>query len=96
MNTNEENSKAWDFLIIILKYAPFGLVMQCNEYVHKAWKALIEKYEVSEEKKRFNDVMNRWNNYMIKYTSQDHNIWFNELFHVNLKLKKIKAKYKKY
>ena len=40
--------------------------------------------------------MNRCNNYMINDTSQDHNIWFNELFHVNLKLKKIKAKYKKY
>ena len=37
-----------------------------------------------------------WNNCRIKDTSQDSDIWFNELFHLNLKLKKIKANYYKY
>ena len=27
----------------------FGLVIQCDENVHEAWKALINKYEVSNE-----------------------------------------------
>ena len=41
-------------------------------------------------------MTNRWNNFRIKDTSQDPDIWFNELFNLNLKLKDIKAKYDKY
>ena len=42
-----------------------------------------------------NEVTNRWNNFRIKDTSQDPNIWFIEIFNLNLNFKKIKAKYKK-
>ena len=28
----------------------FGLVSQCNEDTHESWKAIIDKYEVSDEK----------------------------------------------
>ena len=31
----------------------------------------------------------------IKDTSQDHNMWFNEIFNLNLKFKKIEEKYDK-
>ena len=37
-----------------------------------------------------------WNNCSIKETSQDPDIWFNELFNLTLKFKNIKAKYEKY
>ena len=47
----EGNSKAWDFLIIILSDIPFGLTRQCNDNAHEAWMELIERYEVSEEKR---------------------------------------------
>ena len=40
-------------------------------------------------------MTNIWNNFRIKDTSQDPEIWFNRLFHLNLKRKKIKAKYEK-
>ena len=43
-----------------------------------------------------NDVTNRWNNFRIKDASKDTYIWFNDLFNLNLKLKKIKAKCEKY
>ena len=57
---------------------------------------IMDKYEVSEEKKRvLNEITNRWNTCRIKYTSQDFDIWFNELYNLNLKLKKIKEKYEK-
>ena len=46
----EGNSKAQDFLIISLTDIPFGLVRQWGENAHDAWEALIDKYEVSDEK----------------------------------------------
>ena len=92
----EVNSKAWYLLIISLAYIPFGLVMQCDNNAHETWKALIEKYEVSGEKQEgLNEVINRCNNYRIKDKNKDPDIWFNEKFNLNLKVKKIKAKYEK-
>ena len=76
---------------------PFGLARQCNENSHEAWKALIEKYEVPDETQdSLNEVTNIWNNFRIKDTSQDPDIWSNEIFNLNLKFEKIKAKYEKY
>ena len=43
-----------------------------------------------------NEVTKRWNNYRIKDTSQDPDIWFDELYNLNLKFKTIKTKYEKY
>ena len=86
----EGNSKAWDFLIIILTNIPIWLVTQCNEDANEAWKSLIEKYEVSDDKQEgLNEIKNWWNNCRIEGTSQDPDIWFNELFNLNLKFKKI-------
>ena len=57
---------------------------------------MIYKYEVSDEKQEsLNEVTNRWNNCKIKDTILDPYIWFNELYNLNLKFKKIKAKYEK-
>ena len=76
---------------------PFGLVMQCDEYSHESWKDLIEKYVVSdEEQESLNKITNRWNNCSIKDTNQDPYIWFNELFNLNPKFKKIRAKHERY
>ena len=50
MKIYEGNSKACYFLIISLTDIPFVLDRQCDENSHDAWKALIEKYEVSDEK----------------------------------------------
>ena len=80
-----------------MKDIPFGLVRKCDENDHEAWKDLIEKYEVSDERQEsLNGVTNRYKNFSIKDTSQDHDIWFNEIFNLNPKLKKIKKKYEKY
>ena len=68
----EGNSKAWYFVVISLIYTPFGLVRQCNENAHETWKALIDKYEVSDEKQEsLNEMSNRCKNCRINYTSQD-------------------------
>ena len=50
MKIYEGNYKAWNFPRISLTDIPFGLVRQCDENAHEAWKALIDKYEVSYEK----------------------------------------------
>ena len=39
---------------------------------------------------RSNEVTNRWNKFMIKDTNKDREIWFNVIFHLNLKYNKIK------
>ena len=94
MNIYEGNSKAWDVIIISLTDIPSGLVRKCGENSHVSQKALIEKYEVSYEKQEsLNEVTNRQNKCRINDTSQDPDIWFNELCNLNLKFKKIKAKY---
>ena len=91
------NSKVWYLLIIFLTDTTFGLVRQCDENAHEAWKALIDKYEVSDEKQEsLNEVTNRWNNCSIKDLIQDPDIWFNELYNLKLNFKKIKARYEKY
>ena len=97
MKIYEGNSKAWDFLIISLTDIPFWLVRQCDENAHDTWKDLIDKYEVSDEKQEsLNEVTKRWENCKIKDTSLDPDIWFNELYNINLKFNNIKAKYEKY
>ena len=50
MNIYEGKSKAWYLVIIRFIDIPFGLVRQCDENSHGAWKALIGKYELSDEK----------------------------------------------
>ena len=42
-----------------------------------------------------NEGTNKWNSYRIKDTSQYPDIWFYEVFNINLNLKKIEAKYEK-
>ena len=97
MNIYQGNSKAWGLFIICLTEINFGLVRQCDENAHDAWKVLIEKYEVSDEKQEsLNEVTNRWKNCKIKDTSLDPYFWFNELYNLNLKFNKIKANYEKY
>ena len=60
-------------------------------------KSLMGKYEVSYAKpESLNDLTNRWNSCRIKYISIDPYIWFNEIYNINLKFKKIKAKYEQY
>ena len=59
MKINEGNSKEWDFLIIILTNIPFVMVRQCDQRAHYAWKELIDKYELSDEKQ---DILNEASN----------------------------------
>ena len=97
MKIYEGNYKAWYFIIIILTDKLVGLVRQCDENAHEARKALIDKYEVSDEKQEsLNEVTNRWNNCSIKDLIQDPDIWFNELYNLKLNFKNIKARYDKY
>ena len=57
---------------------------------------MIGKYEVSDKKQEsLNKGTNRWNNFKIKDTSLDPDIWFNDLYNLILKFKKIKEKYEK-
>ena len=97
MKIYEGNSKAQDFLIIILTAITFGLVRQFDEHAHESWKYFIEKYDVSDERQEIlNEVRNMWNNCRIKETSQDQDMWFNELYNLRSKFKNTIAKYEKY
>ena len=67
MKIHEGNSKAWDLPIISLTYIPFGMVNHYDENAHDARKALIYKYEVSDDRQEIlNEVTSRWNNCKIK------------------------------
>ena len=70
MKIYEGKYKAWEFLIIILIDIPFGLVRQCDKNAHESRKAIINKYEVSDEKQEsLIEVTNSWRNCRIKDTS---------------------------
>ena len=72
------------------------MVSKCDENAYDTWKALIEKYEVSDEtQERLNEVTNRWNNCKIRNTSLDPDILFIEIYNLNLNFKKIKERYEK-
>ena len=80
MKIYDENSNAWDLLIIILIDIPFGLVRNCYENSQDELKALVDKYEVSDQKQEIlNEVTKRWNNCKTKDTILDPDIRFNEL-----------------
>ena len=97
MKIYEGNSKAWDLHLISFVEITFRLFRQCDDNAHNAWEFLIDKYELKDEKQEIlSEVTNRWNNSSIKDTSQDTDIWFNYLYNLNLKFKKIKATYGKY
>ena len=69
---------------------------QCSENANEAQKALIDKCEVSDDKKEIqNEVANRWNTCGIKYRSQESKIWFNALYILDFKLKEVKEKMRK-
>ena len=92
MKIYDQKSKTWDFLIIIFTYISSALVIQCYENSHDAWKSFIDKYEVTDERQEmFNELTKRWNNCNIKDNCFYSYIWFNELYNLNLKSKKIKA-----
>ena len=44
------NADAWDQLVLSLSGTPFDLILEANENAHEAWKLLLNKYEVSDEK----------------------------------------------
>ena len=72
------------------------LVGQCDDNSNESWKYLIGKYELSDYKQEsLNGVTNMCNNCGIKDTSPYPDIWFNELYNLNLGFKKIKSKYEK-
>ena len=75
----------------------FGMVRKCDENAHDARKALIDKYVLSDEKQEsLNEVTNMWNNYNIKDTIIDPDIWFNELYNSNPQFNNINENYEKY
>ena len=92
----EGKIKAGYFIITSLTDISFGVARKCNDSSHEAWKSLIEKYEVSDEKQEIrNEVTNRCNTCRINDTGQYPDIWFNELYNLNLKFNKIKRGYQK-
>ena len=73
------------------------MARQCNDNSHETCKAIVDKYDVSDDKQEsLNYVTNRWNKCSIRVTSQYPDISFYEQFNSNVKLNKIKARNKKY
>ena len=90
------NAHAWDQLVLSLTGAPFNLILEAKEDAHKAWKILLNKYEVSNEKQEsLTDVTIEWGACTLDGIRTDPDMWFSELFRINEKFEKIKVEYKK-
>ena len=90
------NADAWDQLVLSLTGAPFNLIMEAKEDAHKAWKILLNKYEVSNEKQEsLTDVTIERGACTLDGTRTDPDLWFSELFRINSKFDRIKKEYKK-
>ena len=90
------NADAWDQLVLSLTGSPFNLIQEANEVAHLAWKILLNKYEVSDEKQEsLTDVTEEWNSSSLRSTKIDPDDWFSVLFLINSRFEKIKKEYKK-
>ena len=90
------NADAWDQLVLSLSGTPFDLILEADENAHKAWKLLLNKYEVSDEKQEsLTDVTKEWNSAKLESVRVDPDDWFSTLFRINKKFGKIKKEYEK-
>ena len=75
------NADAWDQLVLSLSGTPFDLILEANENAHEAWKLLLNKYEVSDEKQEsLTDVTKEWNSAKLESVRIDPDDWFSKLF----------------
>ena len=90
------NADAWDQLVLSLSGTPFDLILEANENAHEAWKLLLNKYAVSDEKQEsLTDVTKEWNSAKLASVRVDPDDWFSTLFRINKKFGKIKTQYEK-
>ena len=70
--------------------------MEADGNAHLAWKILLNKFEVSEQKQEsLTDVTMEWAACKLLSTKMDPDNWFSELYHINQKFRKIKPEYEK-
>ena len=90
------NADAWDQLVLSLTGTAFDLIQEADENAHKAWKLLLRKYEVSDEKQEsLTDVTDEWNKSKLESVKMDPDDWFSTLFRINKKFGRIKKEYEK-
>ena len=72
LNHEEGNADAWDQLVLSLKGSPFNLIQEADENTYEAWKILLKKYEVSEEKiESLNEATKDWSKCNLGSTRND-------------------------
>ena len=95
-NFEKGNADAWDQLVLSLTGVQFDLIQEADENAHVAWKILLNKYEVSDEKSEsLTDVTMEWNQCKLENTEDDPDNWFSRLYRINQKFKKINVLYEK-
>ena len=66
------NADAWDQLVLSLTGSLFNLIQEADEVAHLAWKILLNKYEVLDEKQEsLTDVTEEWNSSRLGSTKID-------------------------
>jgi len=74
----------------------FDLIQEADETSYKAWKLILNKYEISGEKQEIlTDVTEEWNYTKLDSAQPDPDDWFSLLFRINVKFGKIKNFYTK-
>ena len=96
LNYEKGNADAWDQLVLSLTGSPFDLIQEADEDAHKAWKILLKKYEVSDEKtESLNEVTKEWHECNLGGVRTDPDNWFSKMYRINQKFKKISTLYEK-
>ena len=85
-NHNNRNADMWDQLPLSLSGTAFSVIQEADGDAHEAWNLLLDKYNMSSEKKlSLTDVTEEWNDSRLCSTKVDPDDWFTYLYRVNVR-----------
>lgn len=89
------NAQAWTYLVASCTGKAYALIERCNGDPYKAWSILQEKYCATDAEENYPELDQSFNDCKLSGTKKDPELWFNDLDHLNMRLRRINLKYEK-
>jgi sulfite reductase alpha subunit-like flavoprotein len=89
------NAQAWTYLVASCTGKAYALIEQCNGDPFRAWKILQEKYCATDAEENYPELDQAFNDCKLVGTKKDPELWFNDMDHLNMRLRRINLKYEK-
>ena len=89
------NAQAWTYLVASCTGKAYALIEQCNGDPFKAWTILQDKYCATDAEENYPELDQAFNDCKLVGTKKDPELWFNDMDHLNMRLRRINVKYEK-